>query len=65
MIPTAESGCASICLTNALHLDKEYIIKLIINDSPYYALSTHCNMKYVKEKSNTKFLHLQVNNHLH
>jgi len=28
----------SIYLTNALHLDKENIIKLIINNSPHYAL---------------------------
>ena len=65
MKPTEESGCASICLTNVLYLDKENIIKIIINDSPHYALITHCNMKYVEETSNTKFLHLQINIHLH
>jgi hypothetical protein len=48
----------------APNLDKTNIIKFITTNSPQYALSTGYNGKYIKESVNTKFLSLQIDNHL-
>jgi hypothetical protein len=48
----------------ALNLDKTNIIKFITNNSPQYALSIGENGKYIAESVNTKFLGLQIDNHL-
>jgi hypothetical protein len=48
----------------ALSLDKTNIITLIRNNSPQYPLSIGYNDKYTEESVNTKFLGLQIDNHL-
>jgi hypothetical protein len=48
----------------ALNLDKTNIIKFITNNSPQYALSIGYNGKYIQESVSTKFLGLQIDNHL-
>jgi hypothetical protein len=48
----------------ALNLDKTNIVKFITNNSPQYTLSIGYNDKCIEEKVNTKFLGLQIDNHL-
>jgi hypothetical protein len=48
----------------ALHLVKTNIINFITNNSPQYALSIGYNGHYPEESVNTKFLSLQIDNHL-
>jgi hypothetical protein len=48
----------------ALYLDKTNIIKFSTNNSRQYALSTSYNERYIEESVNTKFLSLQIDNHL-
>jgi hypothetical protein len=48
----------------ALNLDKTNIIQLITNNSQQYALSIGYNEEYIEESVNTKFLGLQIDNHL-
>jgi hypothetical protein len=47
-----------------LNLDKTNIIKFITNESPQYDLKTNCDEEYIEESINTKFLGLQIDNHL-
>jgi hypothetical protein len=47
-----------------LNPDKTNIIKLITNKSPQYDLKTGYDEKYIEESTNTKFLDLQIDNHL-
>jgi hypothetical protein len=47
-----------------LNLNKAIIIKLITNQSPQYDLKIGYNEKYIEESINTKFLGLQIDNHL-
>jgi hypothetical protein len=44
--------------------DKTNIIKFITNGSSQYALNIGCTGKYVEDSVNTKFLGLQIDNHL-
>jgi hypothetical protein len=48
----------------ALNLDKTNIIKFITYNSPQHALSIGYNEKYIQASVNTKFLGLQIYNHL-
>jgi hypothetical protein len=48
----------------ALNPDKTNIIKFIPNNSPQYPLNIGFNDKYIEEAVNTKFLGLQIDNHL-
>jgi hypothetical protein len=48
----------------ALNLDKTNIIKCITNNSPQYALNVAYNGTCIEESVNTKFLGLQIDNHL-
>jgi hypothetical protein len=48
----------------ALNLDKTNLIQLKINNTPQYDLCIGYNEKYIKESENTKFLGLQIDNHL-
>jgi hypothetical protein len=48
----------------ALNLDKANIIKFITNNSPQYALSIGYKGKSIEGSVNTKFLGLQIDNHL-
>jgi hypothetical protein len=48
----------------ALNLDETYIIKCITHNSPQFALSISFNGNYIEESVNTKFLGLQIDNHL-
>jgi hypothetical protein len=48
----------------ALTLDKINIIKFIIKNSPQHALSIGYKNKYIEWTVNTKFLGLQIDNHL-
>jgi hypothetical protein len=48
----------------ALNLDKTNIIKFITNNSPQYPLSIGYNDTCIEESANTKFLGLQIDNHL-
>jgi hypothetical protein len=48
----------------ALNLDKTNIIKSVTNNSPQCALSTGYNGKRIEESANTKFLDLQIDDHL-
>jgi hypothetical protein len=55
------------CLTThklALSLDKTKIIKFVTDNSSQCALSIGYNGKYEEESANTKFLSLQIDNHL-
>jgi hypothetical protein len=47
-----------------LNLDETNIIKFITNESPQYDLRIMMK-KYIEESINTKFLGLQIDNHLH
>jgi hypothetical protein len=47
-----------------LNLDKTNTIKFITNKSPQYDLKSGYDEKYVEETINTKFLGLQMDNHL-
>jgi hypothetical protein len=47
-----------------LNLDETNIIEFITNKSPQYDLNIGCDEKYREESINTKFLHLQIDNHL-
>jgi hypothetical protein len=48
----------------ALNLDKTNIIGSIKNYTPKYPLIIGCNDKYIEESVHTKFLGLQIYNHL-
>jgi hypothetical protein len=48
----------------ALNLDKINIIKFLTNNSPQCPLSIGYNDKYIEESVHTKFLGLQIDNHL-
>jgi hypothetical protein len=47
-----------------LNLDKSNIIKFITDKSPQYDLKIGYDEKYIEESINTKFLGLQIDNHL-
>jgi hypothetical protein len=47
-----------------LNLDKTNIMKFLTNNSPQCALHIDYRGKYIEETINTKFLGLQVDNHL-
>jgi hypothetical protein len=47
-----------------LNLDKSNIIKFITNKLPQYDLNIGYDEKYIEESINTKFLSLQIENHL-
>jgi hypothetical protein len=47
-----------------LNLDKTIKIKFITKYSPQYPLNIGYNDKYIEEAVNTKFLRLQIDNHL-
>jgi hypothetical protein len=47
-----------------LNLDKTNIMKFITNNSPHCALLIDYREKYIEETINTKFLDLQVDNHV-
>jgi hypothetical protein len=47
-----------------LNLDKTNIIKFITNKSPQYDLKIGYDGKYIEESVITKFLDLQIGNHL-
>jgi hypothetical protein len=49
---------------NSLNLDKTNVIKFITKSSPQYPLNIGYNDKYIEEAVNTKFLGLQIDNHL-
>jgi hypothetical protein len=49
---------------SVLNLDKTNIMKFITNNSPHCALHIDYTGKYIEETINTKFLGLQVDNHL-
>jgi hypothetical protein len=57
------SGCFT-ANKMALNLDKTNIIQFKTNNTPQYDLCIGCNEKYIKESENTKFLGLQIDNHL-
>jgi hypothetical protein len=46
------------------NVEKTNVLKFITNNSPYYTLCIGYKTKYVEETANTKFLGLQINNHL-
>jgi hypothetical protein len=48
----------------ALNLDKTNITEFKTNNAPQYDLCIGYNEKYIKESENTKFLGLQIDNHL-
>jgi hypothetical protein len=48
----------------ALNMDKTNIIRFKTNNTPQYDLCIGYNEKYIKELENTKFLGLQIDNHL-
>jgi IS1 family transposase len=48
----------------ALNLDRAYIIQFKTNNTPQYDLCIGYDEKYIKESINTKFLGLQIDNHL-
>jgi hypothetical protein len=48
----------------AVNLDKTNIIKFITNKSSQYDLKIDYDEKYIEESINTKFLGLQIDNHL-
>jgi hypothetical protein len=48
----------------ALNLDIRNEIKFVMNNSPLHTLSISYKEKYVEESVNTKFLGLQMDNHL-
>jgi hypothetical protein len=48
----------------AVSSNKIKIIKFVTNNSPQFALSIGYNGKYIEESANTKFLSLQIDNHL-
>jgi hypothetical protein len=47
-----------------LNLDKTNIIKFITKNSAHSTLCVGCKEKYVEETVNTKFLGLQIDNHI-
>jgi hypothetical protein len=47
-----------------LNLDKTNIMKFITKNSPHFALCIAYRGKYIEETINTKFLGLQIDNHL-
>jgi hypothetical protein len=47
-----------------LNLDKANITTFITNNSPQYPLNVRYSDKYKEESVNTKFLRLQIGNHL-
>jgi hypothetical protein len=47
-----------------LNLDKINIIKCITNKSPQYGLNTIYDEKYIENSISTKFLGVQIDNHL-
>jgi hypothetical protein len=47
-----------------LNLDKTNEIKFVTNKSPQYDLKTSYEEKYIEKSINTKFLGLQIDNHL-
>jgi hypothetical protein len=47
-----------------LNLDETNIIRFITNKSPQYLLKIGYDEKYIEESINTKFLGLQIDNHL-
>jgi hypothetical protein len=49
---------------NALNPNKTNIIKFKANNSPQHALNIGYNGKCIEESVNTKFLGLQIDNHL-
>jgi hypothetical protein len=44
--------------------DKTYVIKFIANNSPQHVLNIGYNGKCIEAQVNTKFLSLQIDNHL-
>ena len=48
----------------SLNLEKTNVIKFITKNSPQYPLNIGDNAKYIEEGVNTKFLGLQIDNHL-
>jgi hypothetical protein len=48
----------------ALNLAQTNIIQFKTNNTPQYDLCIGYNEKYIKESENTKFLGLQIDNHL-
>jgi hypothetical protein len=48
----------------ALNIDKMKIMKFTTNNSPQYVLNIEYSGKYIEESVNTKFLGLQIDNHL-
>jgi hypothetical protein len=48
----------------SLNLDETNVIKFITKNLPQYPLNIEYNVKYVEEAVNTKFLGLQIDNHL-
>jgi hypothetical protein len=48
----------------APNLDKTNIIKFTANNYPQHVLNIGYNEKYIEESVHTKFLALQINNHL-
>jgi hypothetical protein len=48
----------------ALNTDKINIMKFTKTNSPQYISNICCNGKYIEESVNTKYLGLQIDNHL-
>jgi hypothetical protein len=48
----------------SLNLDKTNVIKFITKNSPQYQLNIGCNDEHIEERGNTKFIGLQINNHI-
>jgi hypothetical protein len=48
----------------SLNLDKTNVIKFIMKNSPQYPVNIGYNDKYIEGAANTKFLGLQIDNHL-
>jgi hypothetical protein len=48
----------------ALNIDKTNIMKFATNNSPQYVLNIEYSGKYIEESVNTRFLGLQIDNHL-
>jgi hypothetical protein len=47
----------------SLNLDKTYLIKFVIKNSPQYPLNIGYNDEHIEEGVNTKSLGLQIDNH--
>jgi hypothetical protein len=52
------------CKKLVLNLDKTNTIKFITNKSPQYDFKTAYDDEYIEESITTKFLGLQIDNHL-